>query len=103
MSIELTNENFESEVLKSDKPVLVDFWASWCGPCKMIAPIIEDLAQELGNQAKICKLNVDENQELAQKYMVMSIPMLIAFKNGQVHSTAVGVRDKESLKEMVLS
>ena len=83
MELKLNSENFEKEVLNSDKPVLVDFYADWCGPCKMMAPIIEEIAEELQGKAKVGKINVDENQELAMKYEVMSIPTLIIYKNGK--------------------
>lgn len=99
MAQQFTDQNFEQEVLKSDKPVLVDFWAAWCGPCQMMGPIIEELAQETKEKYKIGKLNVDENRETAAKYGVMSIPTLIIFKNGEVAKQLVGVQAKESLKE----
>jgi thioredoxin 1 len=89
-----TDENFESEVLKSDKPVLVDFWAVWCGPCKAIAPIVEDLAKEYEGKAKIGKLDVDNNQESAIKYGVRSIPTVLIFKDGQVKETIIGAVPK---------
>ena len=96
--IEITNENFEEEVIESDKPVLVDFWASCCMPCKMLGPILDELSEEL-TEVKICKANVDVNQELAQKFMVQGIPTMILFKNGEEVKRIVGLRDKESLKE----
>ena len=83
--VKLTAENFEQEVLKSDKPVLVDFYADWCGPCKMMAPVIEQISNE-ETEIKVGKINIDENIEIAQKYKVMSIPMFIAFKNGNIKS-----------------
>lgn len=95
--MELTDANFEQEVLKSDKPVLVDFWAPWCGPCQIMGPVIEELAQEVTN-AKVGKLNVDDNQKTAQAYGVMSIPTLKIFKGGQVVKELVGVQSKETLK-----
>ncbi|RTZ69914.1 MAG: thioredoxin, partial [Aquificaceae bacterium] len=82
--IELNEQNWESEVLNSDKPVLVDFWAPWCGPCRMIAPIIEELAEELGDKVKIGKLNTDENPNIAIRYGIRAIPTLMLFKNGEV-------------------
>lgn len=97
MELKLNSENFEKEVLNSDKPVLVDFYADWCGPCKMMAPIIGEIAEELQGKAKVGKINVDENQELAMKYEVMSIPTLIIYKNGKEAKRFVGVRDKNEL------
>ena len=98
--INITENNFETEVLKSEKPVLVDFWAAWCGPCQMLAPIIEELAGEVEN-AKICKVNVDEEPELAVKYNVMTIPTLIVFKGGQVVSSTSGVMPKSAILKML--
>jgi len=97
--VTLTNANFETEVLKSDQPVLVDFYADWCGPCKMQGPIVHEVSEAIGDKAKVGKLNVDENQEVAQKFNVMSIPTLIIFKNGQAVETMVGVQTKDSLIE----
>ena len=84
MELTLTNESFENEVLHSDIPVIVDFWASWCGPCRMVAPIIEELAREYSGKAKVGKVNVDEEAELAVKYGIVSIPTVLIFKNGEV-------------------
>ena len=84
MAQQFTDQNFEQEVLKSEKPVLVDFWAAWCGPCQMMGPIIDKLAEEMKDKVKIGKLNVDENRETASDYSVMSIPTLIIFKGGKV-------------------
>lgn len=95
--IEVTEENFEEEVLKSNTPVLVDFWASWCGPCRMMAPVIEEISEDLKNKAKVCKVNVDESSELTSKYEVMSIPTFIIFENGKVKDMTVGVQSKESI------
>src|SRR5690606_8129696 len=89
-----TDDNFEQEVLKSDKPVLIDFWAVWCGPCKMIAPIVEELAVEYEGKAKIGKLDVDENQNVSIKYGVRSIPTLLIFKDGKVVDTIIGAVPK---------
>ena len=95
--IKLDNENFKSEVIESNKVVLVDFYADWCGPCKMMSPIIDEIANEIGDKVKVCKLNVDDAQDIAIQYNVMSIPTLIIFKNGQVNNTFVGLRDKEEI------
>ena len=96
----LTDKNFEAEVLKSKTPVLVDFWAAWCGPCKIMGPIVEEVAKKLeGKPVKVAKMNVDENQETPGKYGIMSIPTLMIFKNGQVVDTMVGVQAKEKLIE----
>jgi len=99
MAFQFTDQNFETEVLKSEKPVLVDFWAAWCGPCQMMGPIIEELAEEMGDNYKVGKLNVDENRETAAKYGIMSIPTLIIFKEGKAVKQLVGVQAKETLKE----
>jgi len=99
-ALTITKFNFEEEVLKSDKVVLVDFWASWCGPCKMVAPIVEQIADE-HPEIKVCKVNVDEEMELAQKYRVMSIPTLVIFKGGEVSEQSVGFRTKEQILEMI--
>lgn len=101
MALQFTNQNFNQEVLKSDQPVLVDFFADWCGPCQMVAPIIEELAKEYEGKAKIGKVNVDDQKELAQKYGVMSIPTIILFKNGEAIETLVGSQTKERLKELL--
>ena len=97
MEIKLSSENFEKEVLKSEKPVLVDFYADWCGPCNAMAPVIEELATELDGKAKVGKINVDENSDIAVEYNVMSIPTLIVFKNGKEEKRLVGLRNKEEL------
>ena len=93
-----TDEDFEQEVLKSDKPVLVDFFAEWCGPCKMLAPVIEELAKEYGSKWKIGKLDVDTAYKTAEKYGVQSIPTLLFFKDGKVTDMAMGFQSKEALK-----
>ncbi len=97
MEIKLSTENFEKEVLKSEKPVLVDFYADWCGPCNAMAPVIEELAKELEEKVKVGKINVDENPDIAVEYNVMSIPTLIVFKNGKEEKRLVGLRNKEEL------
>ncbi|HLD31182.1 MAG TPA: thioredoxin [Patescibacteria group bacterium] len=100
MLLILNEENFESEVIKSDVPVLVDFWASWCGPCQMMGPIIEELAKEMeGKLVKIAKLNIDEGQTVAEKYGVMSIPSFKIFKNGEVVNEFTGATTKEEIVE----
>lgn len=99
--IKLTNENFESEVLKSEIPVLVDFYATWCGPCKMIAPLVEEISEEYAGKAKVCKIDVDETPELAIAFGVSSIPTIIVFKNGEVYKKAVGYRSKKELEDML--
>ncbi len=100
--IHLTSENFEQEVLKSDIPVLVDFWADWCGPCKRLGPIVEEAANEV-TDVKICKVNIDEEDSLALKYRVMSIPTLILFKNGEKAAASVGAISKSELMEFIRS
>lgn len=97
MEITLTKYNFTDEVIEADVPVLVDFWATWCGPCRMIAPIIEDLATELYGKVKVGKVNVDEEMELAVKYQVESIPTLLLFKDGKVVNKLIGLNDKEEI------
>ncbi|MBQ8325507.1 MAG: thioredoxin [Lachnospiraceae bacterium] len=98
--LHLTKENFEKEVIESGQKVLVDFWADWCGPCKMLGPVIEELAEEV-KTVKIAKVNVDENQELALKYNVMSIPTVILFEGGIPVETSVGYKPKAALKQMI--
>ena len=95
-AIVLTNDNFEAEVLKADKPVLVDFWATWCGPCQKQGPIVEELADER-DDIKVCKLDVDEASDVAEQFNIMSIPTVIAFKDGEVINKSVGLQSKESL------
>jgi thioredoxin 1 len=101
MAKSLTAENFQEEVLNSSLPVLVDFWASWCGPCQMIGPVIEELSKELEGKAIIGKVNVDENPELAQKYGVMSIPTIILFKDGKEQEKIIGLTSKDQLLELI--
>ena len=97
--LKITSENFEKEVLKSDKTVLIDFYADWCGPCKMMSPIIDKVAEEMGEQIKVGKVNVDDNQELAMEYNVMSIPTIVVIKNGEVVKTFIGLTDKNTIIE----
>ena len=96
----LTKENFRQEVLEAEGPVLVDFWAAWCGPCQMMGPVVEELAQE-NPDVKVCKLNVDEQMELAKEYRVMSIPTFLVFKNGKMTGRTLGVQQKEELLELI--
>ena len=98
MVVDVSDQNFESEVIKSAVPVLVDLWAPWCGPCRMVGPVIEKLAEEYEGKVKFCKLNVDENQQTAAKYSVMSIPTLLFFKNGERADTVVGAVSEQVLK-----
>ena len=95
---ELDSCNFDSTISGTSVPVVVDFWAPWCGPCKAIAPILEELASELGDSAKICKVNVDNNSEVAGKYEIRAIPTILVFKNGEVADTIVGLTSKDDLK-----
>ena len=99
MEVILTADNFEEEVIKSDIPVLVDFWATWCGPCRMIAPEVEKIAQEFDGKVKVGKVNVDEEAQLAINYKVASIPTLILFKDGEIAAKAIGYRTKDELIE----
>jgi thioredoxin 1 len=99
MALQLTDATFAEEVLNSDVPVLVDFWATWCGPCIMIAPTIEELAADFEGKAKVCKLDIDENQEIAMQFGIRSIPTLLVFKGGQVVDQIVGVAPKKLLAD----
>jgi len=99
-ALTITKNNFESEVLRSNKPVLLDFWASWCGPCRMVSPIIDEIAGEV-THAKVGKINVDEERELASKFGVMSIPTLVVVKNGKIEGQVVGVKPKEAIINML--
>ena len=101
MANAVTDNNFETEVLKSELPVLVDFWAPWCGPCRAIAPVVEELAQEYDGKVKIVKMNVDENPSTPSKYGIRAIPTLILFKNGEVVSQVTGAVAKNNLKKMI--
>ena len=96
-----SDASFESDVLKSAEPVVVDFWAEWCGPCRMIAPALEEIAGQLGDKVKIVKLNVDENPNTAAKYGIMSIPTLMMFKNGELDDRIVGARSKQQLHQWI--
>lgn len=99
--ITITSKNFEEEVSKSDVPVLLDFWANWCGPCKMVSPIVDKVAEEVGGKAKVGKVNVDEEQELARSFNIMSIPTLIVINNGKLVKQSVGVMSKEEILNML--
>ena len=101
MEIELYKETFEQKVLQSDIPVLVDFWATWCGPCKMIAPIVKEIADEYDGKFLVGKVNVDEEPDLTMQYNVSSIPTLMVFKNGQLVNKAVGYREKDEILKML--
>jgi thioredoxin 1 len=97
----VSDATFESEVLKSTSPVVVDFWAEWCGPCRMIAPALEEIASSLGEKVKIVKLNVDENPQVAAKYNIQSIPTLMIFKNGNMSSRQIGAAPKQKLEQWI--
>ena len=99
--LKITSENFEREVLNSDKPVLIDFWAPWCGPCRMLSPTISEIAEEYKDKVKVGKVNVDEEGELASMFRVSSIPMLVVMKNGKVVNSSVGVRPKSQIVGML--
>ena len=96
----ITKENFDQEVLRSDKPVLVDFWASWCGPCRMVLPLVDEIAGER-EDIKVCKVNVDEQPELAAQYRVMTIPTLMVFKNGEITNQSAGAKPKQQILAMI--
>lgn len=101
MIVTLTEDNFEKEVLKAEGKVLVDFWAEWCGPCRMLSPVVDQIAEEMGDQIKVGKLNVDEQAYIARKYKIMSIPTLIVFENGEVVNQSVGFINKQQIAAMV--
>ena len=99
--LEVSNDNFESEVVNSEKPVLVDFWAEWCGPCKQIAPVVEEIAGEHSDKLKVCKMDVDANRETAVQFGIRSIPTLLIFKNGDVAGSQIGAVSKQQLLEFI--
>ena len=101
MTLEITDSSFQTEVTASALPVLVDFWAPWCGPCKMVAPVLEELAQEYTGKLKIVKLNVDQNQQVAAQFGISSIPTLIMFKNGKETGKMIGFQSKDALRKMI--
>ena len=101
--ITLTNDNFEQEVLKSHKPVLVDFWAQWCGPCRAVAPVMDELSNEFNGRAKVGKINVDDQGELAAKFRIMSIPTVMLFKGGEAVEKVIGARSKDEFVKMLES
>lgn len=100
-TLTITKSNFETEVLNSEKPVLIDFWAPWCGPCRMVSPVVEEVAEEVRETAKVGKINVDEEPQLAAMFNVMSIPTLVVMKNGKVDSASVGVKSKKQILQMI--
>lgn len=100
--LHVTKENFDSEVMQSDKPVFIDFWASWCGPCQMVGPVVEELAEEI-TDVKFAKVNVDEQPELARQFQVMSIPTMVLLKNGKVVDTTIGAQPKEDIIKFIHS
>ena len=95
---EVTDTTFQAEVIESEVPVLVDFWAPWCGPCRMVAPVVEEIAEERGDQLKVVKMNIDENQDTAVQFNVLSIPTLMVFRNGEVAKTVIGAYPKRKLE-----
>jgi thioredoxin 1 len=102
-TVHLTDANFEDEVIRSETPVLVDFWAEWCGPCRIIGPVVEDLADEFAGRVRVGKLNVDEHPAVAEKFGIRGIPALLLFKDGEIAGQAVGVRPKAELRKLIES
>lgn len=100
-TLEFTDQNFEQEVLKSDQPVVVDFWAAWCAPCRMMAPAVEAIAEQYANRVKVGKLNVDENMSVAGRYNIRGIPTILLFKNGQIQEQVVGATSKDALTKII--
>ncbi|MCX7658115.1 MAG: thioredoxin [Oscillospiraceae bacterium] len=100
-TIKITKENFNAEVMNSDKPVLIDFWAPWCGPCRMVSPIVDEIADEVSATVKVGKINIDEEPELASSFNVMSIPTLVVVKNGKIVNSAVGARPKQEILKLL--
>lgn len=100
-AIKITKQNFDQEVLNSKEPVLLDFWASWCGPCRMVSPTVEEIAEEVKGSAKVGKVNIDEESELASKFRIMSIPTLMVVKDGKIAATSVGVKPKKDILRML--
>jgi len=100
-TVTLTDATFDTEVLTSDQPVLIDFWAAWCGPCRTVAPVIDALAAEYGGKAKIAKVNVDENPQISKRFNIRSIPTLMVFKDGELKETAVGAHPKPALEQLL--
>jgi len=103
LTVSVTDETFEEEVLKADKPVLIDYWAEWCGPCKMIAPVLEQIAEDYAGRLKVAKLNIDENPATPPRYGIRGIPTLMLFKNGSVEATKVGALSKAQLSAFIES
>lgn len=101
MEVTLTEKNFDAEVMQADVPVLVDFWAPWCGPCRMLAPAVEQIAEEYAGRAKVCKVNVDDEPALAGRFGIASIPTVLVFKNGQLTDQVVGLRPKAELEALL--
>jgi len=99
--VKLTDATFDAEVTSSDKPVLIDFWAEWCGPCRMVAPIVESLAEDYVGKVKVAKLNVDENPQVSRRFNIRSIPTLLLFKDGELKETAIGLRPKPQLEQLL--